>query len=687
MAKVWVSGLADGVELTGSSLARRALVGRRAELAALKAALTGHRLVTVSGAAGIGKSRLAVAAVADSSGGPWEAVVRVRWHEGVPLGPWAFTARVARALDTAARRSGGASSPDLVTAMRTLSGGELLLFLDDVDAVQAQCSGLVQSMLMTWPALRVLVTARRPLGLGNEYVVRLPPLRTASPPQSPASSPAARLLLAAGRSDSDSDSDSDSGGARHDPDAVARVCRLLEGNALAIELAAAQLTEMSAGELADRLQTGQCWLASPAPDLRRHRSLRASLGAVHALCDPSSRTVWRRTSVFAGAFTEQAATFVCESGGLPPEQVPVALAELAAIGVLMRQGESGAVREPRYRMARAANEFGRGRLSAAGESAATRDRHARHCRSVAAVAETLWNTGLQRQAAQLVHDEHDDLVSLLTTASHCSVNAETAVETALYLWFWWSAHDRASVGAARVLALLPHLSPTSLLMARGQWLAGWLLAAADPTTASHLLSLAWPAAVLAGDDALIGRIAHAHGRLAWQRGALSTAAGHYHEAAETIPDAAPGGPSPMVSLAALAVVQAHTSPARAALTAQKALARPAGQYDTWATALAQYARALADHRAGDNGRARHRALRALERLDTALDSPHAHSALSRLLRHIDGDTHQSSRTTVGRSLPGRGVAAAGRQGSDDVAPPATRVPGKLLDRADPLTDP
>ncbi|MGW1013656.1 ATP-binding protein [Streptomyces termitum] len=619
VANVWAAGQVGG----------GALIGRDGELAALGTALAAHRLVTVTGAAGVGKSRLVrEAAVREAAvrppGGPHRTVVRVRWHDGASAGPWAPATRIAREPDTAVGGApGGGAFPELAAAVRALPGGAPLLVLDDVDPVLADCAGLVRALLADVPALRVLVTARRPLGVGGEHVLRLPPLAPA---------PAAELFRALAERRVPAGA--------VDRATAARVCALLEGVPLALELAAAQLERLSPGRLATRLRGGQCWLAAPGAPLPRHRSVRASIGAVHALCEPVVRTVWRRLSVFTGAFTEQAAVFVCEEAGLAAADVPRALAALAEVGVLRAPeppaaAPPGPLREPRLLMGRAARDFGAERLAAAGESAAARARHARHCRSTAAVAETLWNTGLQQQAVGLVRDGLDELGGFLDHAARHPVHAETAVETVLHLWFWWAAHHRGAEGVARLLALLPLLPPDSALTARGQWLAGWLAADADPATAHCLLELAWPAAVLAGDDALVGRIAHAHGTLAWKQRDLASAAELYRQAADTVPEHSPGGPGPMVSLAALAVIQTRTAPASAARTARRALAQPAGGHDTWATALAQYALVLADHRAGRTGRARYRVRRALAHLEARLDAPQAHTALARLLRHLD----------------------------------------------------
>ncbi|MFJ9576546.1 ATP-binding protein [Streptomyces sp. NPDC101191] len=648
------------------------LVGRGRESAELRTALRVHRLVSVTGAAGVGKSRLAVTVAASPAEGAWQAMVRVRWHDAVPVGPRALSARVARALTAAAGAPPGAHGTDVTAAARAVAGTDgLLLVLDDVDPVHTECVGLVQRLLLAVPALRVLVTARSPLGLGDERVLPLAPLAVEPPADGTGPAAAVALLLsAAGDGPPVAESDL--------PE-LTRVCRLLEGMPLAIELAAGQLGDRTVRDLAARLEVDQCWLAGQGPVLRRHRSLRASLGAVHALCAPAVRRVWQRAGVFAGSFTEPAAAFLCAGAGIEPDQVPSCLALLCAVGVLEALGEPGALRLPRYRMARAARDFGVERLRQSGEMPSALARHAIHYRGVAAVAETLWHMGLQRQAARVVMDEHDDLMALVdrataleplpasagtrtTGAAEGGDGAEAALEAVLRLWFWWAAYERGAEGTALLLRLLPLLPADSPLVARGRWLAAWLTAAHDPSTARRQLELAWPAAVMAGDDALVGRIAHVHGTLAWRRRDLDAAAGYYRQAADGIPETASGGPPPSVSLAALAVVQAHADPGTAVRTAHRALAQEGNRDDPWAAALAHYAQAFAEHRAGHAGRAWIRAHHALARLAADPDeAPQPRTALQRLVDHLE-QTHFVAHPAPGGPSSGGGVAAAGAEG-------------------------
>ncbi|TGN74724.1 hypothetical protein E5083_21320 [Streptomyces bauhiniae] len=633
----------------------------------LREGLARNRLVTVTGAAGVGKSALAaVGAGAGAEGAsPWARVIYVRCPGGGgPVAVGALAARVAEAVlgsrgaGAGGRRTVGAGAvpdargartkarpalADLVAALRGTAGRRpVLLLLDDADAVRTECAGLVQRLLMDVPGVRVLVTCRQALGLGEERVLRLAPL---------APDAAVELFLARAR---DAAPGFRAEGASA---AVARICRVLEGVPLAVELAAGQLdAEPSARALADRLEQGQCWLAAPGPALRRHRSLRSAVGAAYLLCERPERAVWSRSSVFEGAFTEPTAAYLCAGAGVAPHQVSTCLAQLAAAGVLETLDEPGGLRPPRYRMTRAARDFGAERLRAAGEFEVAVERHVLHHRRLAEVAEHLWHAGDQRQAARLVRDNAADLTALVEYASRPEAPAAqvtAALATVADLWFWWTVHDHGEEGRAHLARLLPRATADDHLTARARWLAAWLHAPGDPATARALLGEVWPTAVLAGDDALIGWVAHVQGVLAWERGDARTAAECFRQAADTVPAFAPGGPAPAVSLAALAVAQARTSPGAAGRSARRALSSPGVRDDAWATALARYARAYTDHHQGHTARAWHRAHRALATLDARVplpgtpdspDLPSVRASLHRLLADIESP--RTPRATV-----------------------------------------
>ncbi|MGA4843841.1 ATP-binding protein [Streptomyces sp. G45] len=608
----------------------RALVGREREESALRDLLAAHRLVTVTGGAGVGKSRLA-SALAGERWVPWRRVVRVRWRGTSPGGPGELAAALLQAVTGKRPRRTPVDVADLAARLR---GEEVLLFLDDGDPVHAECVGLVQKLLMAVPTLRVLVAARRALGLGEERVLALAPLRT-DPPDGPGGrAPAVELFLERARAAAPGFT---ADGA--DAAAVAAICRSVEGFPLAVELAAAQVAHYPVRHLADLVERHQCWLHSPRPVLRRHRSLRDALGAGYALCERAVRIVWGRASVFAGAFNESAAVFVCSGGGIEPHEVSACLAQLVALGVIEPLHDPGGPRQPRYRMRRAARDFGAERLGEAGEFEVAAERHVAHTRHLATLAETLWSTGCQAQAVQLVQEEYDDLTATVRYALSHPDHATAALEAVVDLWFWWAVYGRAEEGSGHLLRLLALCPQDDPLVTHAQCLAAWLTASSDPGTAGALIARAWPAAVLDGDDATVGRIAHVQGLLALRHGDARAAAEHFQEAAHTIPDHVPGGPSRAVSLAALAVAQAAFAPRAARRAARRALAGPGLHRDTWACLLARYARAYVDHRTGHGGRAWHRARRALASLDQGVPEPHGAGALRQLIAAVEAGVH------------------------------------------------
>ncbi|GGT06964.1 LuxR family transcriptional regulator [Streptomyces kurssanovii] len=624
---MWTS--VGGPEALPASSVRRPghMVGREQDAAALRELLTGHRLVTTAGSGGMGKSRLAATVAASVTDGPWQHIVEVRWQGNGPASSGALAATVVLAL-TGVRPA--QDTVGVAEVVRGLPDGRTLLFLDDVDPVHTECIGLVQHLLMAVPDVRVLVTARRPLGLGDERVLRLTQLSGEEPVSGGGRAPAVKLFLDRARA-------ADEGFRAEEADlpAVAEVCRLLEGVPLAIEMAAEQTVRHSVDELAGLLREQQGWLTSPRPVLRRHRSLREAVAAGYVLCEREVRIVWARASVFAGPFAEGTAVFLCAGGSVEAWQVPGCLARLTAAGVLEAVGDPGGVREPRYRMTRAAREFGEERLRDAGEFQVAAERLVVHCRRVAAVAESLWSTGGQTQAMRLVLDEQDDLRAMVEYARDRPEHSADALETVVNLWFWWVVYDRAEEGREYLLRLLPLNDADDPLVTRALWLAAWLSAGIDPETARVLLGRAWSAAVMAGDDAAIGRVAHVQGTLALQERDAEAAARHFQEAADTVPPHAAGGPSPAVSQAAVAVAEAMFDPVAARRSARRALTRPGVREDAWASVVARYARAFVDHRHGRSGRAWQRAHRTLASLQPGLPDVHGAAALRRLMADIE----------------------------------------------------
>jgi non-specific serine/threonine protein kinase len=337
-------------------------VGRRREIAAVRRGLTTHRLVTLTGLGGVGKTRLALQVARDLRPGFADGV---RWVEfdGV-TGPDAVPAAVRRALGRPARPT-ETGADDLI---EELAGRAALLVLDNCEQVRAPCAALVDALLRRGDALRVLVTSRQPLGLPGEVSVPLAPF--AVPDAEQRARPrelirydAVRLLL-----DRAADVTPGFRLTADNAEAVAEICRCSDGLPLALEVAAARLRALTPQQVAQRLpRSRHRWTVAHDLGPQRQRSEWDNVDWSYRLCDPQERLLWARLSVFREHFPLDAAEAVGEGGELPRSSVAEVVGALVDKSVL-QAGVSGAA--ARYRLPAAWRDFGAERLAERGEAAA-----------------------------------------------------------------------------------------------------------------------------------------------------------------------------------------------------------------------------------------------------------------------------------------------------------------------------
>ncbi|MGW7066191.1 ATP-binding protein [Streptomyces sp. NPDC054855] len=618
------------------------LLGRADELSGLRRLLARSRLVTVTGGPGVGKSALAAHAAAAVGSQLTDGVVVVRWWDGGPARGQSVARAVVEAMDgepggvrvvaghepdappAGGGQSAGARGPvGEAELIARLHERRVLVVLDDFDPVRDECVRLVQSLLLRAPGVRVLATGRQPLGLGQELVLHLRPLPVGAPGPEEEPGPAVELFMERARAARHrTDARPAPGTDLHSPPppaapdeaelrAVSDICARLEGVPLAVELAAAQTVLHPPARLAQLLRLTQGWLGRPEAPVRRHRSLRAAVGASYALCGQDERSVWARLSVFPGEFDEDAAVHVCAGGGLDRTRVASCLARLALASVLEPVRDPGGVLQPRYRLPAAARGFGAERLESAGESTAAAARHLDWYRTVASTAHQLWSTGRHEQATLLLRDEEPNLRTALECGPAGADHSATALGLVVDLWFWWAVCGHAAEGREHLRRLLPLGCADTVSRGQALWLAGWLAACTGAPEAEELLGQAWRVAVLSGDDATIGRVAHVQGIIALRDGETERAIVHLREAAHTVPVHADHGPPAAVSWAGLAVAQARVRPADALHSVRRASAGTQTRHDIWARSMTQYAHALVEHLRGRHSSAWRRAHKAL----------------------------------------------------------------------------
>ena len=339
-------------------------LGREQDLDQVEKLLAQARLVTLTGPGGTGKTRLAVEAGARLVG---------RFPDGVWLAELAGVVDpglVAGHLMTALGVRQAGDVPVLDALIYRLQSAELLLVLDNCEHQLDACAQLASALLQAAPGLRVLATSREPLGIPGEvtYPVRpldLPPEQADEGEAGQAA--AVRLFLDRGAAARGGV------GGRVAPVAVAeRICRELDGLPLAIELAAARLSTLSAAEIEAHLADRFRFLAYRRPSGDpRHQALRAAIDWSYDLLDATERRVLTELSVFAGTFALAQAAEVCSGGDqLAALEVIDGLAAKSLVAAEL--AEDGT----RYRLLETVRHYAVDRLAEAGDTEAVRDRHA-----------------------------------------------------------------------------------------------------------------------------------------------------------------------------------------------------------------------------------------------------------------------------------------------------------------------
>jgi predicted ATPase/DNA-binding CsgD family transcriptional regulator len=442
------------------------LVGRLAPRRAVARTIESSALVTLTGAGGIGKSRLALA-VAETIAS--EFVDGVCW---IDLSTLPVNGSVDEAILSVLTAVDHSREPSIARLADVLRDRQMLLVLDNCEHVLKRVASFTASVLVVARGIRILATSREVIGSPHERVIPVEPLSL--PPDDrgvlDASTFEAVALFVqramAVRADFALDE-------ANVGDVVA-ICRELEGWPLAIELAASRVRSLTVQQIRDDLKDRMAVLRTRdalAPE--RHQSLRAVVDWSWRLCDPTERMMWRRTAVFAAdGFDLEAARLVCSDEQLPVATTWDVLDRLVSKSILVAFPRGGRMR---YRFLDTMRHYGDERRTEAGEADELDRRHRDYCLMVAADAFRGWDTERQRESIELVRVNKANLVRAMEWSLSTPGESNAALDIAWRMVYHWAIDGSLRDGRRWLTRTLEAADHDASGRAMALWALVWVI--------------------------------------------------------------------------------------------------------------------------------------------------------------------------------------------------------------------
>lgn len=423
-------------------------IGRERELAEVTDLLTGARLLTLIGAGGCGKTRLALQLAKDTEDAFPDGV----W--AVELAPLKDPALLPQSVALALGVQEAQRQPLTESLSNYLKRKHLLLVLDNCEHLRTAIAQLAQTLLLAAPNLKILATSREALSLAGETTYLVPSLSLPTPPDpsstqidSTSSSELAlydapTLFIERAKVVSSNFSVTQQNAA-----AIVRVCERLDGVPLAIELAAARARVLTVEQIAARLDDRFTLLtsANPTTVIPRHQTLRAAIDWSYDFLSAQEQKLFRRLSVFAGGFTIEAAEAICSDKDSAHHQIFDVITELVDKSMLV--ADSAGRVETRYRLLETMREYAREKLMASSELDETCQRHLNYFVRFAEEAGPRLLSTEQLTWLKRLEAEHDNLRAALQW-SLAKENSDAALRLAgSVFWFWYlRAHWSEGLG-------------------------------------------------------------------------------------------------------------------------------------------------------------------------------------------------------------------------------------------------